>query len=650
MAPGLAMARVGASLQGAGNVVGEIQTIHDEGVKSQARIEMQTAYNEHAQYRAENADETTWGDHASKTTEAAWKRIEKLRMSPAMQAELKTTFDGWGQNFQAGVKLDATKQTIATARQRVSNAYEADLQAGRFDHARTTVQSSLAYTPVEREKILLGINDREKDYQRSEGVRQAINLGAGDAEWLDKHPAGTLVPGLDEVATQQVRRGIMAMRAAEADEFSSKIEDMIAVGVTDEQIIGLGTGQRPSVVAELVQSNQRRNQANYAAEIRKPEVQAQIIGEARRRMLRYDPTDERTFDSERAAILGLVRRLPDDNPVKGELESNLSAMKSGKQEEIKTASKSAQRALDAHFKTTVLDKLWDGDSGQPTQKAINDKFLEDTSKLASLGLSKGQWEDVLGGKINGEAPKTLTNTARENAFKALWEQRADKNAHPGGLVEATALAIVNGEPQIKFAAPKDLARAQAARTSAEIRWGQQTTELAQFLKVNPKASSAEIETKLLKLTGSALHADVSKSLIPARPSAARLASPGDRITSYGYSGDPTPDRNSSAGIGAWVGDAEAARIRAGENTPNKLRAGDLAVSRDVESRLLEAGIEPGQSIRLKLSDGSTVAGRWMDRTADAYKGHTLKNRFDLYSPDGVSQLDGRTVVSWSLDK
>jgi hypothetical protein len=70
----------------------------------------------------------------------------------------------------------------------------------------------------------------------------------------------------------------------------------------------------------------------------------------------------------------------------------------------------------------------------------------------------------------------------------------------------------------------------------------------------------------------------------------------------------------------------------------------------VESRLLEAGIEPGQSIRLKLSDGSTVAGRWMDRTADAYKGHTLKNRFDLYSPDGVSQLDGRTVVSWSLDK
>lgn len=496
MAPGLAMARVGASLQGAGEAVGEIQAIHDEGVKAQARIEMQTAYNEHAQFRAENADETSWGEHAAKTTESAWKRIEKLRMSPAMQAEVKSSFDGWGQNFQAGVKLDATKQTVAAARQRVSNAYEAALQAGRFNDARTSVQSSKAFSPVEKEKILLGINDREKDYQRSEGVRQAINLGAADPDWFNKHPAGQDIAGHDSVASQQIRRGIMSLRAGEADEFASKIEDMIAVGVTDEQITQLGKDQRPSVVAVLVKSNQRRHQENFEAERRTPGFQAALVGAVRNKMLRYEPTNEETFDSDRAEISGMIRQLPEENPIRGELASNLAALKSGKQEEVRTAAQAAQKALDEHVKTTVLDKLWDGDSGMPTQKAINDRFLQSADKLVALGYSPAQVAPIVAAKTDPE---------RVNLFKDSWEQRSNKNAHPGGLVEATALAIVNGKAQIRFSTSEDTARAGAARTAAETRWGSQKIELAQWLKVYPKATAPEIETKLLKLTGTGIH-------------------------------------------------------------------------------------------------------------------------------------------------
>ena len=115
-----------------------------------------------------------------------------------------------------------------------------------------------------------------------------------------------------------------------------------------------------------------------------------------------------------------------------------------------------------------------------------------------------------------------------------------------------------------------------------------------------------------------------------------------RVTSYGYQEDTTPDANSSAGIGAWVSDEEADRIRAGEDTPNKLRAGDLAVSPDIEEQFRSAGISPGDPVTMRLDDGTEIAGRWMDRTDES-----LTGRFDLYSPEGVNPLDGRDVVGWS---
>lgn len=123
-------------------------------------------------------------------------------------------------------------------------------------------------------------------------------------------------------------------------------------------------------------------------------------------------------------------------------------------------------------------------------------------------------------------------------------------------------------------------------------------------------------------------------------------SEGDRITSYGYSGDTTPDSNSTAGIGAWVSSDEQERIKNGEITPNRLREGDLAVSRDVERRFRAMGIQPGDRVTVKLDDGTAQTGRWMDRTAESYNGKQLTGRFDVYSPEGPSPLNGRKVVDW----
>ena len=115
-----------------------------------------------------------------------------------------------------------------------------------------------------------------------------------------------------------------------------------------------------------------------------------------------------------------------------------------------------------------------------------------------------------------------------------------------------------------------------------------------------------------------------------------------RQTSYGYVGDLYSDRRSAKGIGAFVPDAEEAKIKNGQYSDYKLRAGDIAVSSDVESSFRKGGISPGQNVTVNYADGTTHTGRWMDRTADY-----LSNRVDLYSPNGPNSRDGAKITSFS---
>ncbi len=127
---------------------------------------------------------------------------------------------------------------------------------------------------------------------------------------------------------------------------------------------------------------------------------------------------------------------------------------------------------------------------------------------------------------------------------------------------------------------------------------------------------------------------------------------GGKITSYGYKNDETPDQNSSDGIGAFVPDAEAKKIRAGQDSTYKLRAGDLAISPDVEESFREKGIKPGDRVTITYGNGSKHTGRWMDRTANDKQAEKLglkplRGRFDIYSPNGRHAKDGVKVVSFA---
>lgn len=124
----------------------------------------------------------------------------------------------------------------------------------------------------------------------------------------------------------------------------------------------------------------------------------------------------------------------------------------------------------------------------------------------------------------------------------------------------------------------------------------------------------------------------------------RAASPvTGKLTSFAYPGDETPDKNSSAGIGAFTDPGKP---------ETKLKPGDIAVSPDIELQLHDAGISPLDAIKIKLADGTEHVGRWADRTmqdAEARKkfGKPLRGRFDIYSPGGKQSKDGSPIISFS---
>lgn len=115
------------------------------------------------------------------------------------------------------------------------------------------------------------------------------------------------------------------------------------------------------------------------------------------------------------------------------------------------------------------------------------------------------------------------------------------------------------------------------------------------------------------------------------------ASPGSRITSYGYErrGEAYFDTNSSNGIG--IKDL-------------RLAAGDFALSPDIRSDFESNGITHSQYVLIKLSNGTTIKGRWRDVTAKIHPqtGAPMRGRVDIYSPAGAPSYDGVSVVGFGI--
>lgn len=271
----------------------------------------------------------------------------------------------------------------------------------------------------------------------------------------------------------------------------------------------------------------------------------------------------------------------------------------------------------------------------------------------------GFLRNVLYKKRTGKPPELKADEAVKGWFHDRLEAEFDpfNGAHPWKtkvpIKDSLGGDAIDSDGNVKYRVEEDpKARAQAIGEQWELK---QAFDL--WMKTSPKEAqtigAAQKKFQELKpegLNGSAFDAILNAyerktgSAVPGwlgAPAAGMSPAQG-KVTSYGYTGDLTPDGNSEAGIGAFVPDDEAAKIKSGKASSYKLRDGDLAVSPDVEASLRGAGVKPMDEIMVKLENGETRRMRWADKTKE-----TLKGRWDFYSPHGVHSRDGMRVVGWA---
>jgi hypothetical protein len=616
----------------------QIDKVDQAGKESEVHNQLAEAYAKHQQDLARDPDPAS---HLTKTNAFIDSQRELLKRD-GLSETTRQRLNLWYGDFSTKAKIDAGERAARLTNQRAglqfSNEFKAAKTAGDRTAYQDTRQRALDAGLLLPEKADALDQDFEQTVRHNESL---ADIASDPNAWLQENPADKPAPGYDMGSWSNLQSHAKQQLRAVTYDVTGKIQDGIVSGniTTPEQIDQLTPELRPAAREELKTALFQQLSAADKAARATPEYQAQTVGKVSALLADYTPASD-SFDSDFVKIDSLTRTLP-PGAVRDELERRVKDVREGKQTEIKTHADSANAALDAAFKAGRFGQPGDGTAEMPVARVINDGFLTDKTKLLSLGLTEDQ--------VNAVASKEK-DSERLAAFRALapaWSQR--QNITADGFTAAAAEAILNEQTQVKYQSPEAIRTSAIGKVEAQMKFGRAKTQLAEWIKVNPNASATEIDDQVFKIAGAETRRALQSGIFDPRPTMTPAAA-GDRITSYGYARDSTPDTNSAAGIGAFVSVAEAEKIKAGEVTPNRLQSGDLAISRDIEAQFREAGIQPGQMVRLKLADGTLHTGRWMDRTADVYNGRTLTGRFDVYSPDGPSPLNDTRVIGWEPGK
>lgn len=588
-------------------------------------------------------DYSNWNQEWKANVDSWGGEIDALDISENAKADLKLKYAEWAGaksnrlSTTAALKdVETTKGTIATnldyyARRGDQIGYQREIGSMRESGIFREDQIKQAQLAGDRIMFETQLGDMVKA-----NPDEAEKFVTSDA-FMANEGATT---DLRDATLNRIREQKRVKSSDSIDIYRDEVASGIYASVTDVENRWKGKA-RPSVLEEMKDDYRRRTDVVAKARLSSPEYQAETAGEVAGYLDGMAASDD--YEDRYARASFGIDQLA-DSPLKRRYQEELTAAKQGRTATIKNAQDAAFAGLKQLKDSGRLGTLPRTSEVMSTDRALNDGFLKDSNKLLSLGFDSDQIKQIQEAEDGNE---NVTLNSQRQKFRQLWTSRANKDnkvAQPDGLTRATAEAILEGNSQVEYLSPFQIRKNAIAAVNVETRYGNILQEMNTFLISKPNASDKEIEQKMFEISGAEGRQAFQASKMNSFPS--RSSRAGDVVTSYGYSTDTTPDSNSSAGIGAWVGSDEQERIKRGEQTENRLREGDLAVSRDVERQFKAAGIRPRDTVTIELDDGTQQTGRWMDRTAESYNGKTLTGRFDIYSPKGPSPLNGKKVTGW----
>lgn len=608
-----ALGAVGKALASAGSVMGAVVEKRAEAKNDadagDAEAALMDATGKFTKWKAENPNpdlwEEGWKTHAAEATSA-------VLSNPLLSARGKERIAAGAQRWASRGALAAVEESTTATFKRAASAEEAvysrSIQSKDYITAGESAKRGEEkgyFFPHQRAAMEAGIVKAQKIDKKEDLLRSVI--AAPDA-WLAEHP----MPAEGEDGDDWAAAHSVA-EAASRD----------ALQNTQKAVADYMAGNplaTPGSVTEFAQGRLRPAELEH------------FTAEAARR-LRVGAADESAKPENVKALFGQLLAASDK-------------FMAAPQSSTDPASRESYVAL--HLAARGLPESLRGEITGPLEK----KWRQDSPDI------DGTVKDYVGASLKG--------LYDQGGFGRL-EMRVLKGPEDEGFLSY--------KPDYKTVVdPAGKAAADAKRADATI-------ELNKWMQANPRATRPEATAAIYRLSGEQMRMDEAARILgkadavsvarsaPAPPDYAAILSSlspgglgdGVRVTSYGYSGDDTPDGNSSAGIGSFTTHADA---QAEADAPTRLRGGDFAVSQDIEARLAAANIHPRDKLEFTLSDGSRHVGRWMDRTANdeelekinakrAAAGKSaiapLRGRIDVYGPakqvkDGVSILSFKRVT------
>jgi GH24 family phage-related lysozyme (muramidase) len=321
-----------------------------------------------------------------------------------------------------------------------------------------------------------------------------VDMEKDAAGWIQANPKDKVPEGIDPLQWNRLHdQGQEKLRAQTYEDVQTASDAIVSGGITTPEQLQAMTGHlRPTVQAKLRTMMEERAQDGYRAKVSSPEYQQSVVGKVSSMLADYAPAED-DFDEKFVEMDSMVRSLP-PGAIRDELTRRIDGVRTGKLGEIKDHKDAAMAALDEAHKNGRFGSIPDATQKiMPTQRAINDGFLRNPSKLQLLGFDEDQAEAIIGSKKDSDRD-------RAERFRVAWTQRKGTETATG-IVKETAESILNGSTNIEANDEETQDAVISAKEKAERSYGAAKAKFADWIKANPDASKQEIDDKIFEYAG-----------------------------------------------------------------------------------------------------------------------------------------------------
>ncbi len=469
MAPGRALAQAGQVIEGVAQqgfaIAERVRKIDETGKITAYFANMDQKANEFANSLYTRQDTSEWPSEWKSMQDGLQMDAKEMKLSRQAQAEFDNRFANWSTDKSEYFARASMVKGVELGRARIGQSVSYNQARGQFAEAEQNIKDAHASTlmnDVERDKAL----DQNQQLATRYGLQQLPSQKL--KETLDSGEAKKL-PGWT-IDVEADAREFLKMKEREdlnmsLDEFN---DAMAEKKFTDENQIDEVFKERvpPRIIAKMKDDFRFQKTEAFKQLQASPAYQNQVRGKALE-MIEDFNAEVGDYDEKATDINALIRRLPEGDATRQELQNYFDDKRNGQLDEYKTTSQLARKQLITAYKEGFFTPPA---QEQSVASRIDAGLLRNREALIEAGFSKDQADEIAEAKTDAEQVKI---------FRSTYPIREKKEIAKDPFRQASFEAIQKGETTIKYVDP-------AAKNEAARNLGEAAKKFDIWLKENPE--------------------------------------------------------------------------------------------------------------------------------------------------------------------